>query len=112
MTPTIDLPRHLADPVRHLPSRAEVLNLRPGDLALDCFGRWAKVVSISARGFDTRRRAYVCFYLQFGSRGSTISASMKESELVRTVALTRLYDSAELDAIERQLRAEQGGRQS
>jgi hypothetical protein len=107
MTPTLDLPAHLANPVLHLPTRSEVLNLRPGDLALDCFGRWARVVSIHARRDDVHGRAFACFYLEFGPRGSTISGSMKEGELVRTVALTRLYNSAELDAIERQLRSEQ-----
>ena len=108
MTETTTLPAHIASPVLHLPTRTEVQKLRPGDLALDCFGRWVKVVSIHAQRDDVKGRAFACFYLAFGRNGSTISGSIKEGELVRTVALSRLHGSADLDAIERKMRSEQG----
>lgn len=95
----------MSDPILFLPTRDQVNSLKVGDLALDCFGRWSTVVEITCRRDDIHGRRFVCFYTSFGPT-SRISASMKEGELVRTVATTGRYRSVELDAIERRMLAE------
>jgi hypothetical protein len=45
---------------------------------------------------------------EYGSNRSTITESVKEDELVRTVALSSLYSSAKLDEIERDMRKQRG----
>lgn len=89
-------------PIRLIPTRAQVQNLTVGAFALNCFGNFAEVVSISGRGNDINGKAYVCFALRLGPH-STISQSYKEGELVRTTALSREYTSAQLDEIEREM---------
>jgi len=88
-----------------VPTREEVESLQVGNLALDAFGRMSEVTEIFGRGNDIKGRAYVCYYTRFGANGSC-STSMKEGELVRTVATSGRYTSAELDAIERQINQE------
>ena len=86
-----------------VPTRDQVETLQVGDLAIDCFGEMRRVTGIFARGYDTNGRAYVCYYTEHGE-GSSISHSMKEGQLVRTVATSRHYTSAELVVIERRMR--------
>jgi|WetSurMetagenome_2_1015567.scaffolds.fasta_scaffold494268_1 hypothetical protein len=83
-----------------VPTRKEVEELREGDAALDCFGKLRRVMRITYRGVDIYGRAYVGFYTAFGENGGSISHSYKEGELVRTVALSNRYTSAECDRIE------------
>ena len=83
------------------PSADDVLNLKVGDLAPDCFGEEKPITSIFARGFDVTGRAYVCYYTEFGARGS-VSNSLKEGEIPRTLDLTSKLSSAEIAAMERQ----------
>jgi hypothetical protein len=85
----------------YIPTRDEVLALKEGDLAPNCFGEWRAVTRVYAKGFDVEGRAYVCFYTEFGGT-SRISGSLKEGKINRTVGLTSKYTSHELDVLERQ----------
>jgi hypothetical protein len=85
-----------------IPTRSEIEALKEGDLAPDCFGNWRQVTKIYARGDDVNGKAYVCFYTEFGP-GASISNSLKEGEINRTVALTGKYTSYELDILEKRL---------
>lgn len=83
----------------YIPTRAEIDALKEGDLAPDCFGHWKRVTRIFAKGNDVNGKAYVCYYTEFG-QGASISNSLKEGELNRTVALTGKYTSHEIDIME------------
>jgi len=85
-----------------IPTRADVEALSVGDLALDAFGKRAEVVKIVARKPDVKGKLFVIFETTFGPH-STITADMKEDELVRTVALTKHHTSAQLAQIEKML---------
>ena len=85
-----------------IPTRAEIEVLKEGDLAPDCFGNWRRVTKVYSRGDDVNGKAYVCFYTEFGP-GASISNSLKEGEINRTVALTGKYTSHELDILEKSL---------
>jgi hypothetical protein len=87
-----------------IPTREQVENLKEGDLAIDCFGKMRKVTRICHRGVDIHGRAFVGYYTEHGTNGS-ISHGMKEDTLVRTVATSQRYTSAELDSMERLHRA-------
>ena len=82
------------------PSRDYVQNLQVGDHTLNCFGKLAEVVSIHGRGNDLNGKAYVCFYTKM-SETSSVSGSLKEGELVRTVGLCHKYTSRDLDTLEK-----------
>jgi hypothetical protein len=96
----------MSDPQIYIPTRSEIEPLKEGDLAPDCFGQWRRITRIYARGYDVNGRAYVCYYTEFGPEAS-ISNSLKEGEINRTVALTGKYTSHELDLIEKKLSAGQ-----
>lgn len=92
-------------PALIVPTREEIDNLQVGDLAIDCFGKMSRVVRIAFRGTDLNGRAYVGYNTDLGP-GSTISQSIKEGELVRTLATSRDHTSTALDAIERRINQE------
>lgn len=98
---TISARGHTA--VARMPSEADVRELKIGDLAPDCFGRLSKVTEIFARDVDIHGDRFVCYYTEFGANGS-MSHSMKEGELVRTVPLTAALNSAECDQLESDMR--------
>lgn len=81
------------------PSRKYVESLSEGDFALNPYGRPAKVLKITYRGDDIKGKAYVGVELENGEN-STITHSFKEGELVRTLDLTRFYNSAECHKLE------------
>ena len=85
----------------YIPTRTEIEALKEGDLAPDCFGQLRKITRIHAKGNDVNGRAYVCYYTEFGP-GASISNSLKEGKLHRTVALTGKYTSHELNVLEEQ----------
>jgi hypothetical protein len=87
-------------PEIYIPTRSEIEALKEGDLAPDCFGNWRRVTKVYARGDDVNGKAYVCFYTEFGP-GASISNSLKEGEINRTVALTGKFTSHELDLMEK-----------
>ena len=89
-------------PVLFIPDRRVIECLRPGDLAIDCFGRAAEVVEIAYRGETRDGRSYIGFYTRLGDH-STVSQSYVEGRLVRTVPLTGWFTSHELDEIEQRM---------
>ena len=88
-----------------IPTRSDVEGLKVGDSSIDPYGRLAEVVSVYAQQNDIKGRAFACFYVKNGDR-SIISQGIKEGKLVRTLALSRYFTSAETDAIERAVNAE------
>jgi hypothetical protein len=88
-----------------IPDQKTVDGLAVGDTALDCFGSWAVVDSITYRGTDIKGRAFVGFYT-VSTNGLKCSQSYKVGKLVRTVATSAAFQSADLDQIE----AETAGR--
>jgi len=92
------------DPQIYIPTRAEIQSMEVGDLAPDCFGHWRRVTKVYAKGHDVNGKAYVCYYTEFGP-GASISNSLKEGEINRTVALTGKFTSHELDILEKSLSA-------
>ncbi|MGO9373009.1 MAG: hypothetical protein ACLQBD_13020, partial [Syntrophobacteraceae bacterium] len=78
----------------------DIEGLKEGELAPDCFGNWMPVTKIFAKGTDPAGRSYVCYYTQLGQH-SSISNSLKEGRITRTVPLTAKFTSHELDTIER-----------
>ena len=87
-------------PEIYIPTRAEIEALKEGDLAPDCFGNWKLVTKIYGRGNDLNGKAYVCYYTEFGP-GASISNSLSEGKINRTVALTGKFTSHELDLMEK-----------
>ena len=89
-------------PILKIPTAQEVKSLKVGDLALNAFGQYAPVTEISYRSVDVEGAPFVGYYTS--TNGGAMSATYKAGELVRTVAASRRYKSAELDAIERDMR--------
>jgi hypothetical protein len=87
-----------------IPERSDIENLQVGDLAPNCFGGTGRVDRIFARMEDNNGKLFVCYYVEWGKKGSTISESMKEGELIRSLHACSLFTSAELDEIERRYR--------
>lgn len=83
-----------------IPTREYVMSLKVGDMAPDCFGKLAKVTSVYAQRDDINGKAFVCYYTAFGET-STISASLKEGELLRHCGLRHTSD--EISQIEREM---------
>ncbi len=72
------------------PTREDIYNLTVGDLALNPFGRYARVTNIFAQKDDVHGKAFVCYYVEYGP-GSTISNSAKEGEVTPSMAVTQKY---------------------
>jgi len=84
--------------------KEKIQTLKAGDFAPDCFGNLVKVVEISFRGVDVNGLAYVGYSTEFGPN-SSISNSMKEGKILRTVDLSNHYTSAQIDVMEKGLSA-------
>jgi hypothetical protein len=89
----------MSDPQIYIPSRSEIEALKEGGLAPDCFGNWKQITKIYGRGHDVNGKAYVCYYTEFGPT-SSISNSLKEGEIHRSIALAGKFTSHELDDLE------------
>lgn len=85
-----------------MPTRAQIEDLKVGDIAFDGFGHKRKVTKITARGFDIKGKRYVCFYTEFGDY-SSMSQSYKENELLLTTQLCANHTSVELMEIQREM---------
>ena len=77
-----------------------VQNLEAGDTVLDCFGNVADVAEITFRGVDLAGKAFVGFTTTRLSDTSTCSHTYKAGRLVRTVKLSGMFTSRELDDLE------------
>ncbi len=84
----------------YIPTRTDIESLQVGDVAMDCFGRPAKVVGISFQGKASDGKAFVHYYTASTSGNGQISMSMKEDELVRHVGTSKYFNSYQLDDIE------------
>lgn len=84
-----------------VPTAEWIAALQVGDMAPDCFGRMAEVTRISAKSEDIEGRPFVCLYTKL-SETSQVSGSFKAGELHRSLPVTQLHTSAELDQIERE----------
>ena len=91
-------PRHTA----LVPDAAQVAALSVGDLAIDCFGKLREVVEINYRGTDLNGKTFVGYSTEFGPH-SSITASMKDGEIVATAALTGQYKSVEIWEAQRRI---------
>lgn len=87
-----------------IPDEDFVKSLKLGDYAPNSMGAWSKVVEITAQKDDIHGVPFICYYVEFGSNGGSISSSMKAGELMRTVRLSRYYKSLELDDIEQEMK--------
>jgi len=72
------------------PTRDDILALKVGDQAPDCFGKMARDTSIFAQKDDVHGKAFVCYYTAWGSN-ATMSHSIKEDETVATIPLVSHY---------------------
>lgn len=88
----------------YMPSREDIENVQVGDLAIDCFGRFSKVVEITCRKNDICGKLFVHYYTEFGPNNGRISMSMKEDEIVRHANINLL--SHEIDTAEKAMIAE------
>ena len=88
-----------------VPTAADVAELKIGDRALNAFGNYEEVTEITYRSVDVAGNPFVGYYTRFGSDTSRLSGGYKAGELVRTVHASCRHKSAELDAIERDMRA-------
>jgi len=86
--------------VLEIPDKQDILHLKVGDFALNCFGH-EKVTEIIYRGTDVNGKHFVGFKTEFGDN-ATMTGSFKEDNLIRTVKATNFFNSAELDQIEKQ----------
>lgn len=83
-----------------VPTREQVEQLQVGDEAPDCFGKMRKVVNVYHRSYQpTSGLQYVLYNTEFGPN-SRITGDLTENTLLRTIALTRLFNSRQLDDIE------------
>lgn len=91
-------------PALFIPTLDDIAKIRVGELAPDCFGRMARIVDVACIKADIHGAMFACYSTAHGPR-SSISMSIKVGKLTRTVATSRAYTSAELDAIEREMNA-------
>jgi len=76
------------------PEKNEIVGLKVGDVALDVFGGFSKVVEITCMRQDVKGKWFVHYYTDFGP-GSRISHSAKEGEIVATIPLIEKYHRSE-----------------
>ena len=102
--------------VARLPEAADVEAVKVGGLAPDCFGKLALVTRVTARDVvRANGNPFVHYYTYLGpgdtvENGCGCSNSMVAGNLMRSVHLTGLLNSAECDTLEEQMRAESGYR--
>lgn len=85
----------------YIPTKQQIQSYQVGDLAPNCFGE-GRITEIYAKQQNVQGKWFICYYTQL-REGSTISHSLTEDKLDRTLALSKNYTSHQLDDIERQL---------
>lgn len=83
-----------------VPTGEDIESIEVGKKAPDCFGNMSDVKRIFYRTVNRNGKKCVGYYTDFGPYAS-ISMSLTEGELVRTVAACNIYKSAELDRFEK-----------
>ncbi len=94
----------MKNPTIYFPTREDIDALEVGDMAPNAFGELAEVVDVSARRDDIHGARFVCYSTRFGPT-SSMTMSLKQDAVARTVALCNVLNSAEIDALEQRLRA-------
>lgn len=84
----------------YFPTREDVQGLKLGDLAPNVFGKLARVTSISVQCDDVNGKAFACYAVQWGEHW-TMTNSIKQDEIFRTVNLSLHFRSVEIDVAER-----------
>jgi hypothetical protein len=97
---TIEIKNAKGSMMAIFPTLADILGLEVGDTVLNTFGKPATVTAIYGRGNDLNGKAYVCFYAK-SETGLTLSDSLKEDEVERSVRTSSAFTSAEIDDAER-----------
>jgi len=82
------------------PSRQFVSNLKVGDKAPDCFGKWREVTDIIDRFEDPSGRLVVNYYTDFGRSAMRLSGFLVENLLHRSIPLKARYSASQLDVME------------
>ena len=88
-----------------IPTREFIQNIKVGEVAPDFAGDLQEVVRIICRREDIEGKLFILYETVLGPT-STVSCSLKEGRLHRTVMLTTKYTSVQLDRMERELRME------
>lgn len=88
----------------YIPTRSDIEALQTGNMAIDCFGHEAEIVSEVYRGADIYGKLFASYYTQL-SNNAMCSMSMKEDELVRHVGTSAKFTSHQLDLIEAEMLA-------
>ena len=83
----------------NMPTKADIENLKVGDLAPASFGPSKKVIEIIYRGTDVNGKAYVGYYVEL-SPTSSLSHSLQQDRISRDLSTTKAFSSHELDLIE------------
>lgn len=84
-----------------MPTRLFIETLAVGDQAPNAFGRVGRVTAIAYRGVDTNGAAYVGYYVTHGADSTgRASCSLKEGQVLRSLRLCQVLNSAEIDALE------------
>ncbi len=76
------------------PTRDDINSLQVDDLAPDCFGKMARVTSITYHGTNVHGKAFIGYYTEFGDNNGAISGSMTEDEIVATVQISQTFKQA------------------
>ncbi len=87
----------------YIPTEYEIRGMKIGSLAPDCMGKMKPIVEITAKEQDVNDKWFIYYYVPFGTDGSKISHSLTEDKLDRSLPLCKLFDSHELDIIEREM---------
>jgi hypothetical protein len=87
----------------YIPTAQEIQSFQIGDLAPNSLSKeWQPITEIFARDKNVNGQWYICYYTRL-RENSTISHSLVEDKLDRTIWTSRDYTSHELDKIEKQL---------
>lgn len=70
----------VGDQLLPMPTKADIENLKEGDLAPNCFGEESPITQIFAKDTDISGRKFICYYVKFGPNGQ-ISHSLTEGEI-------------------------------
>ena len=100
MTRTIEIRDGVKSLSAYFPTESNVRDLKVGDMAPDCFGGESLVTRINALGRDPQGRWFVHYHTALGLNGS-VSNSLHQDTVCRTVRTSNAFTSAQIDEAER-----------
>lgn len=83
-----------------IPTKEDIDNIAVGTFAPDCFGSFREVVKVAYDGINVNGKKFISYYTKLSDTGS-VSNSLTEGKILRSLAATRYFTSAELDQIEK-----------